>query len=71
MFSATDREKKALLIRKGVYCYEWADSFDKLEKTKTLPPHEDFASKLTNQNVALSDYVHVRKKLTLVGVVRK
>ena len=48
------------LLRKGVYPYEYIDSFDKFNETK-LPPKESFYSSLTNENISDKDYEHAQK----------
>lgn len=45
-----------ILKRKGVFPYEWFDSFDKLYRTK-LPSREAFYSNLANGNIKVSDYM--------------
>ena len=42
----TDSEEMKLLLRKGVYSYEWMDHSDKMEYT-SLPEKEAFDSKLS------------------------
>ena len=44
-FCGRDLEKFALLLRKGVMCYEYIDSRGKL-KEKSSPPKEKFFSRL-------------------------
>ena len=48
-----------LLIRKGVYPYDYMDSFDKFNETK-LPPINEFYSKLYDSNVDKKDYAHAQ-----------
>ena len=55
-----DLNKFALLLRKGVYCYEDMDSWEKSNGT-TLPPIEAFYSKLNLENITDKDYTHARK----------
>ncbi|KAK3750211.1 hypothetical protein RRG08_004434 [Elysia crispata] len=50
----------ALLMRKGVYPYEYMDSWGRFEETQ-LPPKEDFYSKLTGASISDSDYTHVQR----------
>jgi hypothetical protein len=51
---------KPLLLRKGVYPYDWATSFQLLKERKTLPPHEKFHSLLTNSNITKEEYSHAK-----------
>ena len=49
-----------LLIRKGIYPYEYMDSWDRFEET-TLPPVSSFYSKLNMSGVSDKDYEHACK----------
>ena len=53
-------DKFNLLTRKGVYPYQYMDSFEKLKETK-LPPKETFCSRLNNEGISDEDYTHARK----------
>ena len=55
-----DHQKRTLLLRKGVYPYEYMDSWERFEETK-LPPKEAFYSKLTDANISDSDYAHAQR----------
>ena len=46
-----------LLTRKGVFPYEYIDSFQKLEESR-LPPRDLFFSSLTGDTVSEKDYAH-------------
>ena len=48
-----------LLLRKGVYPYDWVDSIDKFSETQ-LPPHEAFYSKLCDEGIRHEDYLHAQ-----------
>jgi len=50
-------EKIKLLIRKGVYPYDYMNSWDRFNET-CLPSKEDFYSKLTDSNISDDDYKH-------------
>ncbi|XP_044578876.1 uncharacterized protein LOC123261350 [Cotesia glomerata] len=50
-----DLEKFRLVIRKGVFPYEYITSIDKLNDTK-LPERKHFYSKLSNSNVTKKNY---------------
>ncbi|PFX30928.1 Schlafen family member 5 [Stylophora pistillata] len=53
-------EKLKLLMRKGVYPYEWMDSIHKLDESH-LPPKEAFFSKLSGRGISNKDYTHAQK----------
>jgi hypothetical protein len=46
-----------LLLRKGVYPYEFMDSWEKFE-INSLPSREKFYSNLTDSNISREDYTH-------------
>ena len=58
VFSDCDDDKLKLLLRKGVYPYEYTTSLDKLRETQ-LPQKEDFYSKLSRSDVSDDDYKHL------------
>ena len=49
-----------LLLRKGVYLYEYMSGWDKFEETK-LPPKEAFHSNLNMSDISKYDYEHAKK----------
>lgn len=49
-----------LMRRKGIFCYEYLDSFDKLNDT-ILPPIEKFYSNLYNTSCSIDDYEHAKR----------
>ena len=49
-----------MLLRKGVYPYEYMDSWEKFDET-ALPPKKDFYSNLNLENISDEDYVHAQK----------
>ena len=53
-YSCSQRE---LLIRKGIYPYEYMDSWDKFEET-SLPSIKKFCSNLSMSGVSDEDYEH-------------
>ena len=53
-------EKFNLLTRKGVYPYEYMDSFEKLKETE-LPRKEAFYSRLDEEGISDKDYIHAQK----------
>ena len=49
-----------LLFRKGVYPYEYMDSWERFDDT-ALPPIEKFYSSLTDSHISKEDYEHATK----------
>ena len=54
------KEKFKLMTRKGVYPYDYMDSFEKFNKTE-LPTKEEFYSILNNEHITDEDYSHAQK----------
>ena len=52
--------KFVMLLRKGVYPYEYMDSWEKFDET-ALPPKKDFYSNLNLENISDEDYPHAQK----------
>ena len=53
-------DKADMLLRKGIYPYEYIDSLDLFNETQ-LPPIDKFYSKLTNENIKDKDYIHAQQ----------
>ena len=53
------KEKLSLMTRKGVYPYDYMDSFDKFNKTE-LPSKEEFYSILIDEHISNDDYTHAQ-----------
>ena len=51
-------EKKKLILRKGVYPYEFVTSLEKVTLTHSLPAKNNFFSHLSGQHISQSDYDH-------------
>lgn len=49
-----------LVTRKGVYCYDYTDCWEKLEELE-LPSKENFYNKLTDEPVSDEDYEHAKR----------
>ena len=49
-----------MLLRKGVYSYEYIDSWEKFSET-ALPPKKGFYSNLNLENISDEDYSHAQK----------
>ena len=56
-FCDNDLDKFVMLLRKGVYPYEYIDEWDKFNE-KVLPGKDSFFSNLTLENISEIDYVH-------------
>lgn len=57
MFNNNDVE---LVTRKGVYCYEYTDSWEKLNDT-VLPSKENFYNTLHESHIDDKDYQHAKR----------
>ena len=55
-----DLNKFALLLRKGVYPYEYMDSWKRF-KEESLPDKESFYSELNNEHITDEDYAHAQE----------
>ena len=53
-------EKFLLLLKKGVYPYEYIDNMSKLYE-KELPTIDNFNSKLSSSGISKKDYAHAKK----------
>ena len=56
-----------LLIRKGIYPYEYMDDWNRFKET-TLPPKEAFYSTLNMSGVSDQDYEHTRRVWSEFGI---
>ena len=56
----TEKSKAPLLLRKGVYCYEYMDGPKKFE-LKSLPPIGAFYSSLTEETISQEDYKYAQE----------
>ena len=59
-FCNGDLNKFVLLFRKGVYSYEYMDSWERFDET-SLPDKEAFYSKLNLEDITDKDYEHAQK----------
>ena len=55
-----DLNKFTLLLRKGVYLYEYMDSWKRF-KEESLPDKVSFYSELNNEHITDEDYAHAQK----------
>ena len=61
-FSNADINKFILLLRKGVYPYEYMDSWERFDET-SLPDKEAFHSNLNMEDITDVDYRHAKKSI--------
>ena len=59
-FCNGDLNKFVQLLRKGVYPYEYMNSWEKFNET-SIPPKEAYYSKLNEEDISDSDYAHAQK----------
>ena len=59
-FCNGDLNKFLLLLKKGVYPYEYMDSWERFNET-SLPPKESFYSELNLEDISDKDYLHAQK----------
>ena len=55
--SGNDLDKFSLLLRKGVYPYEYMDSWERFDEGE-LPPIEDFHRELNLEDITDEEYEH-------------
>ena len=58
-FSNNDINQFILLLKKGVYPYEYMDDWEKFNET-TLPEKEEFYSNLNMEDITDADYMHAK-----------
>ena len=66
-FCNGDLNRFALLLRKGIYLYEYMDSCERLGET-SLPNKEAFYSKLNLVDTTDKDYEHAQKVWEVFGI---
>lgn len=59
-FTEVSEEQFDLLIRKGVFPYDYVDSWERLDEQQ-LPPKEAFYNKLRDSGISDADYEHAKK----------
>lgn len=57
----TTQEEKQLLLRKGVFPYEFCTSLKKMKSFKKIPSKDSFDNTLTNSTISDEDYEHAKK----------
>ena len=58
-FPDVDEADFVLLLRKGIYPYQWVKSFDVFQ-SQELPPPSEFKDSLKNQSISPEDYQHAQ-----------
>ena len=53
------------MLRKGVYSYEYMDSWKKFDET-LLPDKKDFYSNLSMEDITDVDYNHAKKSMAIL-----
>ena len=66
-FCNDDINKFVLLLRKGVYPYEYMDSWERFDET-SLPDKEAFYSELNLEDITDKDYEHAQKVWEVFGI---
>ena len=64
-----DPYRRSLLTRKGVFPYEYMDSFERFNE-ESLPPKEAFYSKLKMEGISDEDYEHAQRVWESLANVR-
>ena len=61
-FGNGNLNKFVILLRKGVYPYEYMDSWERFNET-SLPPKKDFYNELTLEDISDKNYEHTQKSV--------
>jgi len=61
-----ESKKRKLLLKKGIYPYEYMNSFERFAET-SLPPKEEFYSKISGKGITDEEYAHAQKVWTEFG----
>ena len=66
-FCDNDLNKFLILLRKGVYPYEYMDGWNKFNE-KVLPSKESFYSSLTMEDISETDYTHAKNAFKKINI---
>ena len=69
LFNEITHPQVDLLLRKGVYPYDYMDAPEKLNEPR-LPPKEAFYSKLREEEISDEDYAHAQRVWQAFGCKR-
>ena len=61
-----NQQRRELLLRKGVYPYEYMNSWERFADTQ-LPPKASFYGKLTGNHISKEDYAHAQNVWEVFG----
>ena len=61
-----EENKRRLLLKKGIYPYEYMDSFERFSETK-LPDKEKFYSSLSGKGITVEEYAHAQEVWAAFG----
>ena len=61
-----EENKRQLLLKKGIYPYEYMDTFERFSETQ-LPEKEKFYSSLSGKGITDEDYVHAKQVWATTG----
>ena len=56
-----------MLLRKGVYPYEYMESWERFNET-SLPPKKSFYSEIKLEGISDKDYLHAQKVWDVFGI---
>ena len=59
--------KFLLLLKKGIYPYEYMNNWNKFNETE-LPIKKEFYNKLNQENITSEDYIHAQKLWTIFNI---
>ena len=59
-FSNNNINKFVLMLRKGVYPYQYMDEWEKVNET-SLPEKEEYYSDLNMEDITDADYMHAKR----------
>ena len=60
MNTYSEEATRSLLVRKGVYCYDYMDDWSRFDETQ-LPPMESFYNAMTDSEISAEEYKHAQK----------